>query len=517
MSSTDLLLLVIASGLSALYAVLCMQGEALFCTLRIKRMCHYPIVACVHAALTAFSVLCLQGKAMIILILTVNLLFSFLFFRTSLAFQLFAAGAHAYLFAASRIMVRSLLGIITGEKVAIFSDIGDPVSLSVPLCVLIFSYLLASVFITLVVSSVNKCRTTGVICTRRTLSSLVFTVFMLLFLTFIEASADTLYYSVRIFSLYHLVTCSLLTGALWQLFRYGTTVDLYTQNNRQFKEEQIEHRYAYYSTQAKYLEEYRSFRHDYKNQLAGLKVLVDSGEFGRASEYLNELTARFDVMQEHFHMYSDNMLADAVLQNLANRCKSVQASFEASVLIGNELPLSDLALSTLFSNLADNAFEAVETLEGRKRYISVTTSRREKWLIVYFENSFDGILKVGRDGYETRKKEKAFHGLGLQNIRGIVESVPGAQLRIEPDTEQGVFRVSLIFPRTPKKPKPKEPTDAPPEKTQHTPQKPLDTAAPENSAATAAASAADAAAAAVVTADAAAATPAKQPPQGENG
>ncbi len=204
--------------------------------------------------------------------------------------------------------------------------------------------------------------------------------------------------------------------------------------------------FKYFSNQAKQLEEFKRFRHDYKNRLAGLKALIDNGEYERASQYLSDISQEFDMLTKNTKTYSDNMLIDSALQNLAARCEKANINFDASIIVGNELPLSDVDICTIFYNIADNAYEAVTKKYKGEKFINFITSRRQKWLIVTAENSFDGKLIAGKDGQiKTLKSDSDFHGIGLKSIKRIVEAVPGASVKIE--TEENIFRISLIFPR----------------------------------------------------------------------
>lgn len=208
---------------------------------------------------------------------------------------------------------------------------------------------------------------------------------------------------------------------------------------------------CFYQKQAKETSELRKFRHDYKNQLAGLQILIESQEYDRAKAYLQEITGNFSSACEKHKTYSDNPLIDAILQNLAYKCEKANISFDACVMVQDKLPLSDADVCTVFYNLADNAYEAVVRTninKNEKRFISLTSSMRAKWLIITVENSYDGISYTDSDGnYLTRKdNDNNLHGIGLNSIDSLISKVNGAQIRIQPDTENKVFSVSLIFP-----------------------------------------------------------------------
>lgn len=207
--------------------------------------------------------------------------------------------------------------------------------------------------------------------------------------------------------------------------------------------------YHKFLNDAEFLKELRAFKHDFKNRIAGLKVLLDNGEYKEARQYLDSLEQMFFLTEKGEKSYSNNTLIDAILQNTAYKCKYEHISFDAEVILSeNELALSQIDICSLFGNICDNAFEAQSGKSLTDAFISFTTSRREKWIIITAENRYDGItLKDTKGKITTSKDDKQNHGLGLDIIKRIVESVEGAKVLIEQDTQDKIFRISLVFPR----------------------------------------------------------------------
>lgn len=205
-------------------------------------------------------------------------------------------------------------------------------------------------------------------------------------------------------------------------------------------------RFEYISELAEKMKGLRVFRHDYKNKMYGLKILLEKGEYEKAIEYITSMEAEFEPASNELESYSDNILINAVLSELAAKCRKSDITFNALLTVGNELPLSDTEICSMFSNIADNAYEAVMRQITGDKFITFNISRREKWTVITAENSFDGKLKTNtHDELSTTKKDVFLHGLGIKSIKHTVESVPGAKARIE--TEDNVFRISLIFPK----------------------------------------------------------------------
>ncbi len=409
----------------------------------------YALSALGPCIVTFFAVFAGQLRFLVIYLFVLEMIISFWGVKIPFDLLYYSTALNALLFTAARLVITAFGEIVFDECIRLFAyelQPNEPESYVLPLIVLFWSFLLACVFerIARVACMVGDTQT-------KVFSKGTLLVLNILITAFLAVSVTNVLNDFpdpgpRLFALVHLALYIILFGCLWLVVKYRSTV---THNQKLHKSDtraREERYYSYYSTQAQTLEEMRRFRHDYKNQLAGLKVLIDSGEYERASEYLDGIATRFDGARSKTRAYSDNMLADAILQNLARRCEAENIAFDANVMVGAEIPLKDFELCTVLCNLADNAFEAASRSK-ENRFISFTGSRRVKWLTLSAENSYDGVLLTDKNGIVTRKSDSSSHGLGLKSIRAIVESVPGASVRIEPNPTEKVFHISLIFPR----------------------------------------------------------------------
>lgn len=199
---------------------------------------------------------------------------------------------------------------------------------------------------------------------------------------------------------------------------------------------------------AEYLEEFHAFRHDFRNHLAALKMFLDSKQYQKAADYLASLEHMFYISTGGVKKYSDNALIDAILQDTAHKCEMCDIAFDAEIITGKDFPLSDMNICTLFTNICSNAYEAQQNKNIADKFISLTSSLREKWFIITAENRFDGQTSVASDNsIATTKENSILHGHGLNNIKKVIESVEGAKFIVEPDFKQKIFRVSMVFPR----------------------------------------------------------------------
>lgn len=414
---------------------------------RISKLPLFILISVIYGTLGYAAVYQFKCSFMLPLLFIVTSSVVKLVFNTNTWLTLFFTNVYMYIYALSKIVVSSLADIILGYHVHTF---GQPAKTNELCIIVIFTYLLSSALMygfTLCASKPSvqeqyKNCSPGLMATikRFTLLLIVFNI--------IETSSEPFSMNDRTMAFYHLALSLLLGLCFFLMFVYFSAVDKFNENTEQSEKELRERRFAYYNVQAKYLDEFRQFRHDYKNRLAGLKALIENGESERAKEYLNDVSDTFDIMRAHTKTYSNNTLVDSVMQNLAARCKNAGVTFNAEVVIGNELELSDMDLCTMFYNIADNAVEAASKEYGGEKFVNIFTSRRAKWLIITEENSFDGTLIMGKNNeIETLKTDEISHGIGLKNIKSIVEKIPGAFVKVEPDIEAKIFRISLIFPR----------------------------------------------------------------------
>lgn len=434
---------------SGLFALSCTKSFLSVCKLRkgFSAIAYFLTTVLMQVLGTAVCIFVFDCRYLVPTIVLVHFSVSLLFTDSLWRMRYYTAGVHAFLFTASRTIITKLLSIVTNKAAPIFTTETTSETTLVPIAVLTASFLVTCLLERI---ALNACTVDGARApafSPKMLNYLCVSVTLFLGFTLCEASINETHAGVRAFAFSHLCLCLLLYGGVWLLAKYHATITHISETKRSDTRRREERYYSYYITQAQTLEEMRRFRHDYKNMLSGLKVLIDSGEYKRASEYLSSIATRFDGMSKKSVSYSDNMLADAVLQNLARRCESAGVTFSGSLSISKEIPLGDPELCTVLSNLADNAFEAVQKVPEGERFITFSGSRRVKWLTITVENSYDGVLFTDRGSIVTRKEDRVMHGLGLKSICSIVESVPGASVRIEPSPEEKIFRVTLLFPR----------------------------------------------------------------------
>ena len=81
--------------------------------------------------------------------------------------------------------------------------------------------------------------------------------------------------------------------------------------------------------------------------------------------------------------------------------------------------------------------------EQEKRLISLSVQAKDHFLHINQENYYNGELVMERGLPLTTKKDKRFHGFGMQSIRMLTEKY-GGDLRLQ--ASGGIYRLSILFP-----------------------------------------------------------------------
>ena len=165
----------------------------------------------------------------------------------------------------------------------------------------------------------------------------------------------------------------------------------------------------------------RALRHDMKNHILALQALVQRKEAEEMNRYLESMKDFMTNPEEYVKTGSDSV--DSLLNYKIQKAHEVLNVVETKISIPQQLRLRSFDLNVLLGNLLDNAIDASMQTEEKKLNITIKLDKRV--LFLYICNSCQRIAD-GRSGFlETTKEDKTNHGIGLKNVRQIVEKYHG--------------------------------------------------------------------------------------------
>ena len=113
----------------------------------------------------------------------------------------------------------------------------------------------------------------------------------------------------------------------------------------------------------------RGWRHDYRNHIQTLKVLVENGNIEEVKEYLDKLDVDLNTIDTV--VKTGNTMADAILNSKISLAKSKNINVIVDAHIPIKLKTSELDLCAIIGNLFDNAIEASLALPENERVIRI--------------------------------------------------------------------------------------------------------------------------------------------------
>lgn len=205
---------------------------------------------------------------------------------------------------------------------------------------------------------------------------------------------------------------------------YNSLLDIYQEK---IKNVMLNQEREYYYKQClimqKAVEDTKSFRHDYNNHMSILNEFISKGEVSSAEKYISNLR---EEHQKYTSIYSStgNIPIDSILNYKLNSLSDKNVNIGIEVNVPTELPVEIMDISTILTNLLDNAASALSKVENNKQ-LNIKIVYRKGMLIISIANSYNGTVHYENGEIVTTKKNKDEHGKGLSNIRKTAEKYNG--------------------------------------------------------------------------------------------
>jgi len=211
--------------------------------------------------------------------------------------------------------------------------------------------------------------------------------------------------------------------------------------SRKYENEILEQRMQEYRNQLSIIaesdERVASLRHDLKHHLCELSVMAEKNRSSDVKEYLHGM---MDFLQNPEEiMATGNREVDSLLNFWLGKAKRSLRQVKAEVKIPEKLS-DTFDVNTVLGNLLENAIEAAIQTEEQSLEISVRYDRG--FLQINMKNSCSDNLQKLDNGYATTKKDKRNHGLGLKNVKRIVDKYHG---ELEMCEQDGYFFTNVVL------------------------------------------------------------------------
>lgn len=216
-----------------------------------------------------------------------------------------------------------------------------------------------------------------------------------------------------------------------------------TQNDTHVRrQETYRQQTAYYRNQLEVIEEsggrLRALRHDMKNHILHLRAELRQGNEEDALRYLEEMEAELQTPGEYAK--TGNREIDSLLNYKLQKAAQILSSVTCHVNVPAELMPKSFDINVILGNLLDNAIEAAQ--DSGEKWLQFTMRADRGVLLLRVANSFSKMPQRKGKTFLSAKRENGEHGIGLQNVRRMVERQNGS---LEIVYEDGAFAVEVML------------------------------------------------------------------------
>lgn len=179
------------------------------------------------------------------------------------------------------------------------------------------------------------------------------------------------------------------------------------------------------SVQKQNSDKLQKIRHDIRNHLINAKLLIENNDIDNADLLLNDIIGQTDNITLSISQSTGNNIIDTIVAFKATVCENKDISFEYELDVLPELEIDYADISSVISNLIDNAIEAAEKTE--KPYIMLKIYTHGSYLDIFVKNTYNGIIHADNEQYflATTKKDVDSHGYGTRILKEIAEKYDG--------------------------------------------------------------------------------------------
>lgn len=186
-------------------------------------------------------------------------------------------------------------------------------------------------------------------------------------------------------------------------------------------------------------EKISGIRHDMKNHLLVLQQMAQKSDSREMQEYLRELIPF--VEQEDRFAATGNPAIDSLINIKLKEAAGLGAKIKTELSISNNTGIRQKDSSILLGNLLDNALRALRNNAG-ERILFLSMKERQGTMLIKVENTHNETFVRTGDVFNSTKKNWNRHGIGLKNVKRVVEDYQG---EMEITATEHFFSVEILL------------------------------------------------------------------------
>ncbi len=206
--------------------------------------------------------------------------------------------------------------------------------------------------------------------------------------------------------------------------------------------EKLDMQYKYYLMVKESQEKMKQVYHDMNNHMENIRSLKNSSE--DVNEYINNIE---DEVKNNKNIYNTgNALLDIILYEKSKECIKNNIDFNVGIDFSKCEFIDMIDISSIFSNLIDNAIEACNKIDDNniEKYITIKGTFIKSYYVVRCENSKINKVIIKNNKILTSKKDKFLHGIGVDSIKSSIKKYNG-ELKIKNSEFKFITSIHIPF------------------------------------------------------------------------
>lgn len=186
------------------------------------------------------------------------------------------------------------------------------------------------------------------------------------------------------------------------------------------------------------IQETREARHDMRHHFQAMQGLINRQDFDALEKYLSNAQENLPNMALNL---CENAAVDSIISHYVLQCKKNEIPCSLELHLPQTLPVKEIDLCLVLSNLFENALEASLLTKPEKRHIHLRASLYSIHMVLLsLENTYTGNIEEENGIFHSSKHTG--DGIGTQSVRRIAEKNGGY---CHFTYENGIFRADIML------------------------------------------------------------------------